>query len=179
MTNGMQAVGPTDTSRRQFQARALAAMFGAGGVLGLLSAVVPHGPGVDETRWIINSVCAFPVCVGLFLLGERTRTWMVHSLLTIGAAMVSMGPVFGGGGSVSVATSFLYVWVALYVSWFFTARIAAAHVALDALMFAAVLTHEDVAGGPAIWLLVVGTAAVVGIVVTLMHSELVRVANRD
>jgi diguanylate cyclase (GGDEF)-like protein len=96
-----------------------------------------------------------------------------------GGTMVSLGMVFGGEGPASVATAFFFVWVALYVSWFFRTRTAVAHVVFDAAVFAAVLVIEQTPGGPAVWLLVMGTASVVSAVVTLMHRELVRVANRD
>jgi diguanylate cyclase (GGDEF)-like protein len=65
------------------------------------------------------------------------------------------------------------------VSWFFSPRATVAHLALDSALFAYVLELEDAPAGPAVWLLVMGTAIVVAVVVALMHRELVRVATLD
>ena len=166
-------------ARRRFQARALAAMFGAGAVLGLVSAVLPHGEGVNEWAWAINASLGFPTAALLVIFAGRTPEWVLHALLVVGAGMVSLGVIFGAGGPASVATSFFYVWVALYVFWFFSLRVAIAHLVLDSLLFAGVLRIEGAPAGPAVWLLVTGTATVVGVVVALMNRELVRAANID
>jgi diguanylate cyclase (GGDEF)-like protein len=104
---------------------------------------------------------------------------VVHALLAGAAVLVSMALVFGGTGPTPVATTFFYVWIALYVAWFFPMRTAIAHVVGDGALFAGMLAVERFPAGPAVWLLVMGTATVVGAVVTLMHRELIRVANRD
>ena len=164
---------------RRFQARALAAMFAAGAVLGLVAVVVPHGDGVNAPAWAINSSLGLPTAAVLVVVAARTPVWVLHALLVVGAGMVSLGVIFGDGGPASVATSFFFVWVALYVFWFFTLRVAVAHLLLDSMLFATVLWVERSPAGPAVWLLVTGTATVVGVVVALMNRELVRAANVD
>jgi diguanylate cyclase (GGDEF)-like protein len=154
-------------------------MYVAGGCLGLAAVAVPHGTGVDELPWAINSALGVPVGVALFLGRRHVRIWMLHALLVTGAAMVALGMLFGDGGPASVATSFFYVWVALYVSWFFSFRTTVTHLLVDSLIFAAVLAVEGSVAGPAVWLLVMGTAAMVSGVVRLMHRELLRVATLD
>jgi len=163
----------------RFSARALAAMFVAGGLLGLAAISVPHGTSVNETAWAINSALGLPVGAALAVWRRHVRTWMLHALLVSGSAMVALGMVFGGSGPASVATSFFYVWVALYVSWFFSFRATVFHLLLDSVLFAAVLGHEGAPAGPAVWLLVMGTAVTVGVVVRFMHGELLRVATLD
>jgi diguanylate cyclase (GGDEF)-like protein len=164
---------------RQFQTRALAAMFGAGAVLGLISVLLPHGEGVNAVGWALNSSLGLPVAGALFVAGGRVPMWVLHVLLVSGAGMVALGQEFGDGGPASVATSFFYVWVALYAFWFFSPRAAAAHVTFDAAIFGAMLGLQHDEAGPAVWLLVMGTAVMVGIVVSLMHQQLIRVATID
>lgn len=175
----MSPASEVTTARRRFQARALAAMFGAGAVLGVVSAVIPHGAAVNASAWAINASLGVPTAALLAFFAGRTPEWVLHALLVVGAGMVSLGVIFGAGGPASVATSFFYVWVALYVFWFFSPRVAIAHLVLDSLMFAGVLWIEGSPAGPAVWLLVTGTATVVGAVVALMNRELVRAANID
>lgn len=164
---------------REFQAHALAAMFGAGGVLGLVAVIVPHGDGVNAAGWAINSSLGLPVAAALYRFGARIPVSVLHALLVIGAGMVALGQEFGGSGTAAVASSFFYVWVALYVFWFFPPRVAIAHLAGDGVLFAAMLALQRAEAGPAVWLLVMGTAAVVGVVVALMRQQLLRVATID
>jgi diguanylate cyclase (GGDEF)-like protein len=154
-------------------------MFVAGAALGLLAVAVPHGAGVNTTAWALNSALGLPVGAALFVFGRKVPTWLLHGLLIGGAAMVALGMLFGNGGPTSVATSFFFVWVALYVSWFFSSRATVVHLVLDGALFALALLVEGAPAGPAVWLLVMGTAIVVAIVVALMHRELIRVATLD
>ena len=168
----------TEHSRR-FQARALGAMFGAGAGIGLVAVVVPHGPGVNAMAWALNSTLGLPTAGALVWRGDRTPAWMLHTLLVVGAAMVSLGVLFGGGGTASVATSFFFVWVALYACWFFTPRAAVLHIVADVMLFAGAIRIEGVAGGPAVWLVVSGTTVVVGVVVSIMRRQLIRAITLD
>jgi diguanylate cyclase (GGDEF)-like protein len=154
-------------------------MFAAGAVLGLLSAVVPHGAGVDARAWAINSSLGLPVAAGLWANAKRIQAWVPHVLIVTGGLMVSLSMVFGNGGSASVAASFFYVWVAVYVCWFFSSRAAMIHLTAAATVLAGVLAFEDVAGAPAIWLLVMGTATVVGAVVSIMRRQLIAATTID
>jgi diguanylate cyclase (GGDEF)-like protein len=164
---------------RRFQVRALAAMYFAGAFLGVVTAVVPHGQGVHVAAWVANSSLGFPVGGALLLAGHRVPGWALHPLLVVGAAIVTLAIVFGGGGETGIATTFFLVWIALYVGWFFTRRVAAAHLAAAGTILAVILVLEGVDGTPAIWLLVMGTAVVASGVVGLMRDELVRAATRD
>jgi len=172
------ALGVGATSR-QFRARALAVMFGAGSVLTLSAMAVPHGGGVDRLAWAANASIGLPVAALLYLRGHRVPVWGLHVLLVVGAAMVALGLTFGGGGPASISTASFFVWVALYVSWFFDWRSAVAHVSVDTLLLTGALVVAGAPGAPAVCLLVVGTAAVVGVVVALMRRELLRVAMID
>ena len=178
--DGSNTIGqlPTEHSRR-FQARALSAMFAAGGALGLIAVVIPHGAGVNAPAWALNSSLGLPTAAALFWLGPRTPAWLLHALLVTGAAMVSLGTFFGGGGTASVATSFFFVWVALYACWFFSPRVAAAHLVTDLGLFGSAIAIQGVAGGPAVWLLVSGTTVVVGVVVSIMRRQLIRIITVD
>jgi diguanylate cyclase (GGDEF)-like protein len=178
-TKPTSAAYRTTANNRRFQARALAVMFGAGSLLALAALAVPHGDEVNSAAWAANAAVGLPVAALLFLIGERTPVRALHGLLTTGAAMVAVGMTFGNGGSASISAAFFFVWVALYVFWFFEWRIAVAHLASDAVLLAIGLAVVDTPGAPAVWLLVMGTAVVVGVVVALMRRELLRVATID
>src|SRR5258708_24989966 len=104
----MSSITPTASDAQRFRARALASMYGAGGLLGLLAVLLPHGSGVNAVAWGINSTLGLPVCAGLLVFARRTPAWVVHGLLASAAAMVSLGLVFGGAPHVRVASSFLH-----------------------------------------------------------------------
>lgn len=127
---------------------------------------------MNAAGWAINSALGLPTAVVLWIAGKRVPVFALHALLVIGAGTVALGMVFGDGGAAAVATSFFFVWVALYAFWFLNLRVALVHLLLDALLFATILFVVELQAGPAVWLLVAGTASVVGVVVALMHRQL-------
>lgn len=159
--------------------RSLAALFAAGGIVGLVSLAVPHGPGIDLTLSIVTAAAGLPVAGVLMVLGPRWPSWIVPLLLPVGTLAVSIGVFAGGRSPVAAAAAVLYVWVGLFGALFLSARGALAQLGWAGLSFGVVLGIHHSPGSPAQWVLVIGTTAVVVAVVGPLARKLGRQATTD
>jgi diguanylate cyclase (GGDEF)-like protein len=153
--------------------------FAAGATLALLAVVVPHGNKVEVVPSILTGVLGYPVAIVLVRFGDRLPTWVLHALLATGTIMVSLGVAFGRGAGPAVAAAFFYVWVAMYAFGFFSWWQAWWHMALAGGAYSVVLYATGDSGAPAEWVLVMGTAVTVGLVMGLVGRELERLATTD
>lgn len=160
-------------------APSLAAMFMSGAVLSLLASVLPHGPGVDTPVVAAVASTGIPVALFLWVWGRRLDTWVFHLLLFCGTAIVGLGVYLGMGGGTAVAAAAFYVWITLYAFAFFRWRAATAHLVWAACSFAVALAVSGNPAAPAEWLLIVGTAAVAGMVVGALRDQLHALASTD
>jgi diguanylate cyclase (GGDEF)-like protein/putative nucleotidyltransferase with HDIG domain len=168
---GAAGQGIEPEHERAVMARYGAYLFGAGGILGVLSVVAPHNPHVDELGGLATAAVAL-AAAGLSLLGgERIPVWGFHAFLALGTLLVSAGIYFGG---MSPTPQILfYIWNSLFVFYFFSRAAALLHVAFIALAYAAVLLLVPPAFPPvANWLLTVGTVAVAGVFLYLLKARL-------
>lgn len=161
------------------EALALALMFAVGALLALVVPFVPHGREIDTVGWLVNGSLAFPVAAVLLVVPHRIPAAAYHVVLLVGGVVVANGIWFGNGGSASIAASFFYIWVPLYAFWAWDWRTATLHVVADALLLAIALDAADVPGAVAVWLIIVGTAAVAGFVVGFMRREVSALAAVD
>lgn len=161
------------------EARALALMFAVGALLALAVPFIPHGGGIDTVGWLVNASLALPVAAVLLLAPHRIPAAAYHVVLVVGGVVVANGIWFGNGGAASIAASFFYIWVPLYAFWAWDWTVASLHVAADAILLAIALTVVGVSGAAAVWLIIIGTAAVAGVVVGFMRRELSALAVVD
>lgn len=156
--------------------RGLALLFGAGATLVAITLALPHGHDEANIGLLIPVACAYVVAPLLFW---RPRDWapgMLHAALAFGTVLIGLCVNYGGraGG----AYAFMYVWVALYASAFFTVRAALAHLAWCAASYAAFLAISgDVHPPSAQWLMAVGTSAVAATLILQLARELRGRAN--
>lgn len=158
---------------------ALGMMFAVGATVAIAVTLIPHGSELNRTGWVVNSSLAFPVAALLIPGRYRLPTWTYHGMLVMGAILVTNGIWLGHGGTASVAAAFFFIWVPLYTFWAWPWRPAAAHVAIDAVLLAVGLRAAEVAGAPAVWLIIVTTSSVAAVVVALMRRELSALATKD
>jgi diguanylate cyclase (GGDEF)-like protein len=172
---------PLESGRQSpvLRAKALAVFFAAGATLALLAVVVPHGKHLNVAGSVSVGVLGYPVAIVLVRYGARFPTWVLHALLATGSAMVSLGIYFGHGSGPAVAVGFFYVWVAMYAFGFFPWHQAAAQLSLAGAAYAVVLVISGDSGSPAEWVLVMGTAVTVGLVMGLVSQEFERLATTD
>jgi diguanylate cyclase (GGDEF)-like protein len=160
-------------------ARWLAVLYICGSTLSLVSLALPHWQAQDTTATVVAALGGYPAAAILLLWGDRLPRIAFHLLLATGTALITLGVYFGHQGGGSLTAAVFYIWVALYAFNFFPRPVAGVHVVVIALGYAIVLWVEGVEGGAAQWLLVVGTAVVSGLVVSLLVEEVRSVARRD
>lgn len=175
----IQAADPPAGSVDRLRARALALMFAVGPALALAALPLPGNSDVDTVPWAVNATLGFPVAAVLWRWGHRFPDLVLHAVLGLGAVIVAVGMTFGNGGSLTVAASFFFIWVSLYVFLFFDWRAATVHLVLDAVLLTAAFGVSGVDGAAAVALLVIGTSTVVGAVTGATRAELARLATID
>lgn len=172
-------VDPPSGAVDGLRARALALMFSVGPVLAIAAVPFPGTSVIDPVPWVVNASLGFPVAAVLWPWGHRFPDLVLHAVLALGAAIVAVGMTFGNGGSLTVAASFFFIWISLYVFLFFDWRAAAAHLVLDAVLLTTAFGVSGVDGAAAVALLVIGTSTVVGAVTGATRAELARLATID
>ncbi len=152
---------------------ALAAFYGAGGLLCLLSLVVPGWEGRHEDIILAVGVVATVVAAALPL----ARTWLTgrvcYVLVILGSFLIAALAYAGAGGAASATYAGFDVWVAVYSFLFFSPRSAAVQVlvALTSQVAALVAVGEN-AVVPAQVLLSAGTILATGAVVGMLAARL-------
>ena len=101
---------------------------------------------------------------------RRTRPWVLIALPALTTAVISAG-VYSAGFT-GRSTQVLYIWVALYCAFFLSRRQMALQVAWIAAAYAGVLAlrTETLDESALPWLLIVGTAAIVAVVLGLVRE---------
>lgn len=178
-TPGIAADSPAASMVDGLRPQALALMFAVGPALALAALVLPGTDRVDTVPWAVNSSLGFPVAAVLWRWGHRFSEPHLHAVLVAGVSIVAVGITFGNGGSLSVAATFFFIWVSLYVFLFFDWRIATAHLALDAVALSVALGIAGVDAAAAVAVLVIGTSAVVGAVTGTTRRALTHLATID
>ena len=161
---------PRDNRARGLQAEALplptvstalmagfgAALFAAGGAMGLATVALPHVADMDELGVAGASFAAIAVAGGLFLGRNRISLRGLEAVVALGTLLISTAMYFAG--SVTTSFAFFYLWVALYAAYFFGHVRAALQIAVVALAYALVLvTKPGVEGAVESWVAAVGT----------------------
>ena len=152
---------------------ALAAFYGAGGLLCLLSLVVPAWAGRSEAVVLAVGVVATAVAATLPLTRGRLTRRACYLLVVCGSFLIAALVHAGAGGGASATYAGFYVWVAVYSVLFFSPRSAAVQV-LVALVceVAAVIEVGDGAVAPAQVGLSAGTIVATGAVVGMLAARL-------
>jgi PAS domain S-box-containing protein len=151
------------------KARSLAYLFVAGASLGVLTLVLPHDEGVRDLQLYVLAGIAVAVAALVYAQAERVSEWQLHLVLGVGTTILSFANYYTG---TSTLYPLLYTWTALYAFYFFTLRVALAHMAYIGVAYAIVLAVQD-AHSPAIrWLLAVGTPLIAGLLISRMLDRL-------
>ncbi|MGH7776728.1 MAG: EAL domain-containing protein [Candidatus Dormibacterales bacterium] len=162
-------------------ARVLAYLYAAGAGFALVSASLP----LSGWAWaaLPAAVAAFGVAAGLWLRGERLSHPGFQALTLAGTAAVSAGVLKGGAqGSAYVV---LYVWVAVYSFYFFSEPEALLQAIAIAILSAVALLASPPLGGAsvpaplAVWLALVASCLVVGMMVHRLAAGLRARARTD
>lgn len=160
-------------------ARAGAVLFAAGGSLALLSLAVPHWRIAHPVQSALMAVPALPTAALLWLFAEHIPEWAIHALLVLAAVQLSLGVYFLGAGAAGATAGGYYTWISIFAFYFLRRRVALAHLAFMGAAYAAALLAVHARGGPAQWIVTMGTAAVGGLVVGSLADRLRQQAGTD
>jgi diguanylate cyclase (GGDEF)-like protein len=154
-------------------ARSLGYLYLAGATIGLVSLLLPDPPRADVPALYSNVGLAYLGGAMLLFGVSRTRPWMLQVALAAGSLLITRAVLLSG-----TAVSFYsvwFIWVGLYAFFFFTRRVAAAHVAFVSILYAATLFADPPSSAVARWLTTVSTLIVAGVFI----DTLVRRARRQ
>lgn len=154
----------------RLRAKILASMFAAGATLALLTALLPHSRGADEAGLLVIVGIAYVVAgVLLWRVGDRQARFLPGALAW-GSTLIT-GVAYFSGASPSPLI-FFYLWVFLYSAYFFTKKQAAVQIVyLGAAYAGLLLIRPPSSGGPAWWLVAMGTLLVAAIVIRVMRDQ--------
>jgi two-component system cell cycle response regulator len=141
----------------------------------------PHPPQVNVRGFLIVGVLAELGALGMYLLAGKLSKTAIQVLIAVGTALITSCIAMSGearGASVS-DNEMLYVWVALYSAYFFTARQAAVLVGWAAACYAFTLwfyaPHDIIVTR---WVETVFTLSVVAFLVVLLKSRVQALVSR-
>jgi len=163
---------------RTTAARAGAALFGVGGVLGLAALAFPGGAGTSEAAAAATSLASLAVGLVVWFAGARQPPVFFQALGAGGTVLASVSAYYGGADG--WLNAFYFFWVALFAAYFFTSVAVAAQLALIAVAFALALAGNDAIRDPGlVWFLTVTTVAVTAGVVTVLRRRLEQLLEEE
>jgi len=167
------------TSASRERARAGAALFGAGGLLGGATVLVANWDTLDRPRITAVVVAALAVAV-LLRWRDHLGSGEAHALCVLGTVAIATGEVLGGGGAATATIGILHSFVAIYACAMTGRAPAAAQIVFIAVaQFTALTLLGEQADALGQVLLTVGASASTGAVVGVLMAQVRRLAASD
>jgi hypothetical protein len=114
------------------KARSLAYIFATGAALGCLTLLFPHDDEVNDPALFGLAGLAVVVAGVAWWLAPRIREEWLHAFVALGALILTFANYWTGP---TALYPIIYTWAALYAFYFFTLRLALAHLAFVALCY--------------------------------------------
>ena len=168
---------PLPTVDTPLMAKFGAALFAAGGGMGLLAVLLPHVPDMDEVGVAAASAAALLVGLLVFAARERISPRGLEVVVALGTLLISCA--IYSSGSVTTTFAFFYLWVVLYSAYFFGHVRAALQLAVVGLAYALVLvTKASVEGAVESWFVAVGTLAMAAALFGIVRDRVASLVER-
>lgn len=151
-------------------ARSLAYLFAIGAVLVLLLPLLPGRQLRYPALTVGAATVALLTSVGLLTVYDRTAGWVLSALPSFGTVLVT-AVIIGSQPAAAPASVFLYFWVVLTGFYFSGLRVGLMHLAGVAVALAAALWVASVAQGLMLWLMVMSSFAVTGVLLNLLRQR--------
>lgn len=149
------------------------------GVLSLIAAVFPLAADSPVRLDTGIGVYALVASVVLWGLGPRTPAALLHVVLLSAVVLISLVIARSATQYGALATSFAYVWMGLYASYFFSVRVANGYLLLIAGGFCAGLAGNSLPMQPTMWMVVIGTVLGSSSMLAFLLGRLRRLADTD
>jgi diguanylate cyclase (GGDEF)-like protein/putative nucleotidyltransferase with HDIG domain len=163
-------------SEEDVRTRAQGGFFVFGGVLALVSLLLPHSTRMYEGGIVAISVAAI-VSGSLFLIVPRILPPpLLTGVLACGTVLVSSGVYFSQ--STGSVYALLYVWVGFQAAYFLSTRHAVLHLGGIAVAYALALASVPGADRGQRWLLLCGVVMVIALMVAVLRERVNRLIAR-
>lgn len=126
---------------RRLLGGAMSLMWTAGGLMGVLTVVLPHRNDLVVSVIATVSVAALAVGVSTWLARDLLGVGTLAGITAVGTAAITVTVAAGGGEATSVSFSFLYTWIVVYAVMFFPPVLAGLEIALAVAAYAAVYLY--------------------------------------
>jgi PAS domain S-box-containing protein len=157
------------------KARSLAYIFTTGAVLGVLTLLFPHGDEVNEPPLFVLAGLAVAISGVAWWLAPRIREEWLHGFLGLGVVILTFANYWTGP---TALYPIIYTWAALYAFYFFTLRVALAHLAFVALCYFVLLLIQEPPSALVRFVLAVGTPLLAGLLISNLLDSLRGQADR-
>jgi diguanylate cyclase (GGDEF)-like protein len=131
----------TGTEDPALISRFLGALYIAGGLLVMLSLLLPHPEGTFKPGLWGIAVVALLIGSACILRAKHARLWSLHAILAIGTGLICLCVYFAGVAA--GVYSAMFVWVVLMAANFFSPRAIVAHVVWLLVGWGIVLSAVD------------------------------------
>src|SRR3954454_6541449 len=153
-------------SEETVRTRAQGGFFVFGGVLALVSLLLPHAGNVIDGGILALGVVACVSGVLLLAAPQMMPPYLLTFVLLCGSGLISFGIYFSQ--STGSVYALLYVWVGFQAAYFFSHRHAAAHVAATGVTYAFALSSVPGSDRSQRWLLLFGVVMVIALMVAVL-----------
>ena len=160
-------------------ARTYAYLFAAGGLLVLLTLVLPGGDAGETTGVGVMAAIAFAAAVGYLILFDRIPIWALRASPIFGALVVTAVLNLVSEPAIGAYATF-YFWVALVGCFFFGMRWALLNIAVCiGCLGLTVLVQDGEMPLPALYFTMgAGTLLVAGVLMVVLRSQIEGVVSR-
>jgi diguanylate cyclase (GGDEF)-like protein/putative nucleotidyltransferase with HDIG domain len=163
-------------SEETVRTRAQGGFFVFGGILALVSLLLPHAAAVMTAG--LAAIGSFAIVSGVVLLAvpQVMPQKLLTYVLFCGNLLISAGIYFTQ--STGSVYALLYVWVGFQAAYFLSHRHAAGHVAACGVTYAIALDTVPGADRDQRWLLMVGVVGVIALMVAVLRERVDRLIAR-
>jgi diguanylate cyclase (GGDEF)-like protein len=173
---------PGTAASADVMARAQAGLWLGGALIALLVAILPHPPQQFTPGFLAVAGIAAGAALIINRRAGRMPGWGLQLASFGGTVLITLCILFSGEreGAAATDNEMLYLWIALYAAYFFTARQAMAQLVWVAVAYWVVLAvsvaNQDVFATR--WLETVGTLALAMILVQTLRNRLADLVQR-
>ena len=164
---------PAEPGEREVMARIAALLLLAGGVLGVVTVLVPHPSEIDRGVYLVLAGVSFAGAGSVWAVRRRLPAWGYQWVSAFGVVLVGLSVYFSGdhtGGAVE--NELLFLWPILYAGYFFSRRGMAIQLGLVGLVYGAALAALDVGDqGIARWIGAMGTLVAAAVFVKYLKER--------
>src|SRR3954466_11120236 len=163
-------------SEETVRTRAQGGFFVFGGILALVSLLLPHASSVMELGIVGLGTVACVSGTVLLVVPQIMPPQLLTYVLLCGNVLISLGVYFTQ--STGSVYALLYVWVGFQAAYFLPRHHAVAHVSATGVTYAIALASVPGADRGQRWLLMVGVTGVIALMVALLRERVDRLIAR-